>query len=264
MKTEERSRLIELLRKLIYELTGNYYPDERMKILEYKLERLLKETGLESSSPEEIISFFMRTPERRKQLINLMTVPETRFFREREQLEVLFDVVLKGRSFLDMGSVGCSTGQEPYTLAMMMKRRNISGKVVGMDVNEEVLEKARRGVYKASEIKDIPEEYREFVAVENGLLEIRKDIKRMVEFRSVNLIEPESFASLKGRFDVVLCRNVLIYFDTKSKEIALSNLRSSLRKGGILVLSSTEILGKEFYHLFEPFKEDRFFFYRRT
>ena len=264
MKTEERSRLIELLRKLIYELTGNYYPDERMKILEYKLERLLKETGLESSSPEEIIAYFTRTPERRKQLINLMTVPETRFFREREQLEVLFDVVLKGRSFLDMGSVGCSTGQEPYTLAMMMKRRNVSGKVVGMDVNEEVLEKARRGVYSISEIRDIPEEYREFVIVSDGSLEVKQEIKSMVEFRFANLIEPESFNSLKGKFDVVLCRNVLIYFDTRSKEIALSNLRSSLREGGILVLSSTEILGKEFYHLFEPFKEDRFFFYRRT
>ena len=263
MKTEERTRLIELLRKLIYELTGNYYPDERMKILEYKLERLLKETGVSVSSPEEVVSYFMRTPERRRQLINLMTVPETRFFREREQLEVLFDVVLKGKSFLDMGSVGCSTGQEPYTLAMMMASRGIPGRILGMDINEEVLKKARKGIYSLSELKDIPEEYRKFVHVGGSFFEIKRDIRRMVEFRQVNLIEPESFEPLKEKFDVVLCRNVLIYFDNRSKEIALSNLRNSLHRGGVLVLSSTEILGKEFYHLFEPFKEGRFFFYRR-
>ncbi len=118
-----------------------------MKILEYKLERLLKESGIEIEDPKELVSYLLATPQRRR-LINLMTVPKMRFFREKEQLEVLFDSVLRGKSLLNLGSVGCSTGQEPYTLAMMMALRGIGGKVVGMDINE----------------KDIPEEYRIFVS----------------------------------------------------------------------------------------------------
>jgi len=234
-----------------------------MKILEYKLERLLKSMNVNRNSPEGIISFFLETPERRKLLIDLMTVPETRFFREKEQLDTLFDSVLKGSFTLDIASIGCSTGQEPYTLAMMMRRRGISGRVVGMDINEGVLEKARTGIYRKDEIKDIPEEYREYVILKNDYLEIDSGIKKWVEFRQVNLIEPRSFEPLRCKFDVVLCRNVLIYFNKKSKEVALTNLRDVLRHRGILVLSSTEILRKEYYNFFEPFKEGKFFFYRK-
>ena len=264
MKIEERQRLVQLLRETIYRLTGNYYPDERMKILEYKLERLLKSLNVDNLPPERAIDFFLSDPERKKMLIDLMTVPETRFFREREQLEVLFDRVLQGRKVVDFASIGCSTGQEPYTLAMMAEKRGITGRIVGMDINPEVLKKARQGVYRATEIKDIPPEYREFVLEKGETLEVIDRIKKRVEFREVNLIDPKSFEPIKNSFDVAFCRNVLIYFDYQSKEIALSNIRSALRKGGILALSSTEILGKEFYHLFKPFKEDRFTFYRRT
>ncbi len=260
---DNREKLVELLRKTIYDLTGNYYPDERMKILEYKLERLLKSKNVERDTPESIISYFLESEENKKLLIDLMTVPETRFFREREQLEVLFDRVLKGRHHLNIGSVGCSTGQEPYTLAMMMAKRNISGKVVGMDINQEVINRAREGIYRKTDYNDIPEEYRSYVNLTETGMEIKPEIKNRVDFRQVNLIDPESFEPLKGYFDVVLCRNVLIYFDRESKEIALKNLRSILKKEGILTISSTEILNKEYHYLFEPFKEDRFFFYRR-
>ncbi len=263
MKTEEKLRLIELLRRAVYELTGNYYPDERMKILEYKLERLLKNMHTEKKDPEQVVNFFLQTPERKKILIDLMTVPETRFFREREQLEVLLDSLLKEKKFLNVASVGCSTGQEPYSLAMMMEERGIGGKIIGMDINVEVLKKAREGVYKKGELKDIPEKYRKYVTEERDLLKIVPEIKRRVEFKEVNLIERKDFEQFKNSFDLILCRNVLIYFDRRSKEVALENLRSALRKDGILVLSSTEILGKEFYHLFEPLRGGKFVFYRR-
>ncbi|NPA42258.1 MAG: protein-glutamate O-methyltransferase CheR [Aquificae bacterium] len=263
MKADGRQKLIELLRKTIYELTGNYYPDERMKILEYKLERLLKNLNISMEDPEGVISYFLETLEKRKLLIDLMTVPETRFFREKEQLDVLFDEALKGKLSLNMASVGCSTGQEPYTLAMMMAKRGISGKVFGMDINEEVLKKAREGVYKASELKDIPEEYREYVVAEKDTLKIKEDIKNRVEFRQINLVDPATFKPFACSFDVVLCRNVLIYFDKTSKRVALTNLSGILKKEGLLVISSTEILSRDYYDLFEPVKFERFFFYKK-
>jgi len=212
-----------------------------MRILEYKVERLIKELRLDIDTPERIVSYFLQSEERRKLLIDLMTVPETRFFREREQLEVLFDSSLKNRTFLEMASVGCSTGQEPYTLAMMMEERGVEGTVTGMDINEKVLREARAGVYRADELK----------------------IRKRVRFRQINLIEKRDFEALRGQFDVVLCRNVLIYFDNRSKEIALSNLSTILKSRGVLVLSSTEILSREFQKFFESFKCGKFFFYRK-
>ncbi len=263
MKVEDRSKLIELLRKTIYELTGNYYPDERMKILEYKLERLLKTLNVSFDNPQKVVDYFLETPERKSMLIDLMTVPETRFFREREQLETLFEQALKGVPFLNIASVGCSTGQEPYTLAMIMEKKGIRGKVVGMDINEAVLEKAKEGIYRASELKDIPQEYREYVEVEGEYLKIKGCIKNRVEFKQANLINPSSFNSLHRFFDVVFCRNVLIYFDKGSKRTALTNLWNILKRDGLLVISSTEILNREYYDLFEPVKFDRFFFYKK-
>lgn len=256
-----REKLLPMLRDLIYQLTGNYYPEERMKIFEYKIERVLKNLGLENSSPEKVVAYFSK--EGRDTLIDLMTVPETRFFREGEQLEVLVGEVLKHVPSPSIASMGCSTGQEPYTVAMILKRWKRSGTVIGFDVSRGVLEKASSAVYPLEELRDIPEDYREFIKVKEKFIEIREDVRYMVKFKRANLIDPKNFEGMEGFFHAVLCRNVLIYFDTRSKEVALGNIHKLLRREGTLVLSSTEILGKEFHDLFEPFKVGRFFFYRR-
>ncbi len=263
MKTEEREHLINILRETIYRLTGNYYPDERMKILEYKIERLIKSQNLDGSPPEKIINYFLSSQERKKLLIDLMTVPETRFFREYEQLTALMGGLLKDLKIINLLSIGCSTGEEPYTLAMMMRKEGKGGKVVGADINEKVLEKAREGHYRAGAIQDIPEEFRMFVRQRGRGIEVVEEVKRMVEFRKVNLIEERDFESLGMTFDAVLCRNVLIYFDANSKRRALENIRRVLKKGGHLVLSSTEILQRDYHDLFEPVKVGKFFFYRK-
>ncbi len=261
MKGKDRQRLVSMLRDLIYQLTGNYYPEERMRIFEFKIERVLKNMGMEESPPEKVVSYFMS--EGRETLIDLMTVPETRFFREREQLEMLVDNLTKETGFPEIGSVGCSTGQEPYTVAMMLASRGVRGRIVGFDISNGVLERAKAGVYPHEELRDIPEEYRRFVKVKEKFMEVSKEIRSMIVFRRANLIEERDFEEFRGVFHAVLCRNVLIYFDSASKEKALMNIHSILRRQGVLVLSSTEILGKEFYHLFEPFKVGKFFFYRR-
>jgi len=263
VKTEEREHLINILRETIYRLTGNYYPDERMKILEYKLERLIKSQNLDGNPPEKIINYFLSSPERKKLLIDLMTVPETRFFREHEQLTALMGGPLRDLNFISILSVGCSTGEEPYTVAMMLKRSGKSGRVVGADINEKVLERARKGIYRHSAMRDIPEEYRGFVEEKAEGIEVIEEIKRIVEFRKVNLIERNDFEALGTVFDAVLCRNVLIYFDASSKRVALENIHSVLRRDGWLVLSSTEILKREYYDLFVPQKSGKFFFYRK-
>ncbi len=263
MKTEEREHLINILRETIYRLTGNYYPDERMKILEYKMERLIKSQNLDGSPPEKIINYFLSSPERKKLLIDLMTVPETRFFREYEQLTALMGGLLRDLKIINLLSIGCSTGEEPYSLAMMMRKEGKSGRVVGADINEKVLEKARKGQYGAGALEDIPEEYRTFVRKTGRGIEVVEEVRRMVEFRKVNLIEERDFEAMGMTFDAVLCRNVLIYFDASSKRRALENIGRVLKRNGYLALSSTEILQREYHDLFEPVKVGKFFFYRK-
>ncbi|MDQ7082420.1 MAG: CheR family methyltransferase [Aquificota bacterium] len=92
---------------------------------------------------------------------------------------------------------------------------------------------------------------------------IKPEIKRMVEFRQANLIESEDFFPFRESFSVVLCRNVLIYFNRDSKMKALTNISYILKDGGLLVLSATEFLGKEYQDLFEPFRAGRFLFFRK-
>lgn len=261
MKGSSRRKLIDELRDLIYRITGNYYPDERMRIFEFKIERVLKNMGMEESSPEDVVRYFME--EGRDTLIDLMTVPETRFFREREQLEALADFLIRETKFPEVASVGCSTGEEPYSMAMILASRGVKGRIVGFDISTGVLERARSGIYPPEEIRDIPEEYRGFVILKEKFLEVRQDVRNMVTFRRANLIQESDFAGFRGSFHTVLCRNVLIYFDRSSKRKALTNLHSILKDRGVLVLSSTEILGKEGEDLFEPFKVGKFFFYRR-
>ena len=261
MKGSDRKRILSLLRDLIYQLTGNYYPEERMRIFEYKIERLLKNIGMDRESPEAVMTYFMGKG--RDALIDLMTVPETKFFREREQLEVLLDKVINGIPAPEIASVGCSTGQEPYTVAMMLRRRGRTGRITGFDISLGVLEKARSGIYQIEEIRDIPEDYRDFIRVKGKFFEIKEDIRVMVNFKRANIIDPSDFSGFTGTFDLVLCRNVLIYFDRSSKEAALKNIWTILKREGVLTISSTEILGKEFHDLFEPFKVGKFFFYRR-
>ncbi|MDQ7038715.1 MAG: CheR family methyltransferase [Aquificota bacterium] len=261
MKGSDRRKLINELRDLIYRITGNYYPEERIRIFEFKIERALKNMGMENSSPEAIVRYF--AGEGRDVLIDLMTVPETRFFREREQLEVLADLLISETKFPEVASVGCSTGEEPYSLAMILASRGVRGRIVGFDISGGVLERARTGIYPPEEIKDIPDEYREFVILKEKFLEVRRDIRSMVTFHRANIIEASDFTGFRSSFHTALCRNVLIYFDKSSKKKALVNLHSILKDGGILVLSSTEILGKEAVDLFDPFKAGKFFFYRR-
>jgi chemotaxis protein methyltransferase CheR len=261
VKGRERQRLINMLRDLIYQITGNYYPQERMRVFEFKIERVLKNMGMEESPPEKVVSYFLG--EGRDTLIDLMTVPETRFFREREQLENLVDLILGETRFPEMASIGCSTGEEPYSLAILLVSRGARGRIVGFDISAGVLKRARAGLYPLESLRDVPEEYRRFVKVGEKFLEIPQDIRSMVLFRRANLIETSDFEEFRGSFDAVLCRNVLIYFDRSSKEKALKNIHRILKERGVLALSSTEILGKEFQDLFEPFKVGKFFFYRR-
>ncbi len=260
----EKEKLLDTLRQIIYKLTGNYYPDERLKMLEYKVSGIIKEMITAGNKAEDIIDHIIKNEEIQKKLINLITVPETRFFRETEQLETIKKYIFpKLTEPIFIASAGCSTGEEAYTIAMMLKDSKLRGKVVGMDINEIALSKAKEGKYSDKTISQIPMPYREFVEKGEDYIKIKDEIKKMVEFTKANLINRADFERFKEHFHIVMCRNVLIYFDKKSKKTALENIRISLREEGYLVLSSTEMLTSEFKEGFEAIRFDKFMFYRK-
>jgi chemotaxis protein methyltransferase CheR len=155
-------------------------------------------------------------------------------------------------------SAACSSGQEPYSLSMMIEeyRRRAMGalsrpvQVVATDLSSIVLEQARQGIYdKLSVMRGLSQERRDmyFDSLDGNRWQVKPKLRECIEFRAINLLD--SYAAL-GRFDVVFCRNVLIYFDAALKKRILEKIHASLKPGGVVFLGSSEgVAGAA--HLFE-------------
>ncbi len=182
--------------------------------------------------------------------IDAMTTNETFWFRDKVHFDMLVDIVLPGlKGSVKIWSAACSSGQESYNLAMSahdylasMSAGQISNvTVLGTDISNKILEEARRGVYcglSASRGMNPLQQERYFI-VQDDCLEVRPEIKKMVSFRELNLTQ--QFAVL-GKFDVIFCRNVLIYFSIDQKADIINRFANSLHPGGYLFLGSTESL----------------------
>src|SRR5690606_29064959 len=136
-------------------------------------------------------------------------------------------------------SAGCSTGEEPYSLAMMVKenRWNLSEKIFATDIDREVLAKAAKGAYaeRALEGVSVNSKNKYFNKIDDGY-EIKDEIKNMVNFQQHNLLRD----AFPRDFDLILCRNVVIYFTEETKDKLYRNFTNSLRKNGVLFIGSTE------------------------
>lgn len=186
-------------------------------------------------------------------LLPLVTINETYFFRERAQLDVLRDVVvpelLAGglRRRLRVLSAPCSSGEEPYSIAMLLDEipAALAGREVeiwGVDIDPLVIERARIGHYPHSAFRTTDARYvkRYFQALPNGYQASAELLKR-VRFRRGNLLEMGSWPGFNG-FDIILCRNMLIYFDKPTQARLVETFRRSLTPGGALLLGHSESL----------------------
>ena len=145
-------------------------------------------------------------------------------------------------------SAGCASGEEPFTVAMLVKQkfpeavRNLRLSIIGIDISEKVLQTAKAGEYTDFSFRNIPDEYRLKFFKKNGMhsrLDI--SIRKMVQFFNVNIIDEAAMKKL-GTFDLILCRNVLIYFDKKSREKAIQTFYNMLNPGGYLFVGHSESL----------------------
>jgi chemotaxis protein methyltransferase CheR len=144
-------------------------------------------------------------------------------------------------------SAACSTGEEPYTIGIMIKENfpvsGIDFEIVGSDISEQVLESAKKGIYGGYTLRNassaVLKKY--FDKIDDDSYSIKDEIKKMVSFRNVNLMDSKDVKKL-NEFDIVLCRNVIIYFNSESKKKAIANIYESLKTGGYLFLGHSESL----------------------
>jgi chemotaxis protein methyltransferase CheR len=178
-----------------------------------------------------------------RRFLDHITINVSEFFRNSNHWEVLekevIPVLLKGKNSLKVWSAGCSTGEEPYSLAMMFKEKNInlSDKILATDIDQDVLEKAGMGLYPAKAVQTAPDTYRNRYFIREGeFFRVNDDIKKMIKFERQDLLKDQF-----GRgFDLILCRNVVIYFTEETKQKLYLKFFEALRQEGVLFIGSTE------------------------
>jgi chemotaxis protein methyltransferase CheR len=241
------------LRLLLSRLAGLVFDESRRESLSFSVAERLRATGAASVADYLALLDDPTTPER-QELLDEVTIQETHFFRNPPQVRALRQHVLPellraaaGERRLRIWSAGCSTGEEPYTIAMMLRELLPSTggwevEVLATDVSERALEAARCGVYGARAVQlATPEELaRFFVARADGRYEVRPEVRELVTFRHHNLVTDPAPAA--GTFDLVLCRNVTIYFSRETTAEVVHRLHGVLRDGGYLFLGHAETL----------------------
>jgi len=244
------------LRDFIYEKSGISFQENKTYLLEDRLSRRLEVRGL--STYEEYLCFLRYDPKRDeelRELFNSVTTNETSFFRDINQIDAFKTGILPrimerkkdGERIIRVWSAGCSTGEEPYTLAMVMAADGIPLKgwkvdVLGSDISEQVIASARRAIYGEYAMRNTPENYlMGYFLNGGGGYAVKPEIKQMVRFANINLLDHTQVKNIRG-IDVIFCRNVLIYFDDKAKRKVVGYLYDSLVEGGFLVVGFSESL----------------------
>ena len=243
----------DLLRfcEFLYLRTGISYTETKRFYIERRLIDRMDQVGTQSFAA--YMNLIRAGGPEAEQVINSFTVNETYFYREEHQLrclsrDLLPDQVAKRRpgDLVRIWCVPCSTGEEPYSVAIWLLENwrlvdayNIE--IVGSDIDTRVLAAALRGNYGERALSRLPAEVLEqyFEPPYLGQRQLIKDIRESVKFNQVNLLNAGNMAA-QGHFDVILCRNVLIYFDDASRAEASVNLYNALSPGGFICLGHSE------------------------
>lgn len=239
------------LADIVREITGIHVPPTKKYLIENRLFKILEDYNLKSYDEFLYMLKFSKNGREAERLIDAITTNETYFFREPLQFDVFIDQIIpriidekRGSKHLRIWSAACSSGEEPYTMAMILKekRPDIMAEIVGTDISRKVIDGALRGVYSSYSVRNVPEPYLSRYFVKEGEhFTLDSRIKNAVRFKLHNMLTDRRLPETSGA-DIVFCRNVLIYFDNKTKQQAVSSLYDSLRNGGYLVIGSSESL----------------------
>jgi chemotaxis protein methyltransferase CheR len=248
------------IRDEVYRRLGLYFEDTKVYFIQKRIEKRMETLGVASFADYGfLLRFGDKEGKEIQALANLVTTNETYMFREFEQLQAFADhclpMILKPREQandrrLRIWSAGCSSGEEPYTLAIILKEvmhdfGSWDIKIKATDIDQVRLEMARRAVYDERSVREIPPQYfdRHIVRLPAGYFAVKPETAKVVEIEHLNLNDRMAMRGMR-QFDFIFCRNVLIYFDDASRKAVVDHFYSALKPGGFIFLGHSESVGR--------------------
>ncbi|MGH7275032.1 MAG: CheR family methyltransferase [Nitrospiria bacterium] len=242
------------LRDMLNDHCGVYFEDESRYFVEGRLQNSLRRLQIDNFKDYYFfIKYNDRDQDEFSRLIDLLTIHETYFFREDQQLKAFSDEILPevlatraADKSLRIWSAGCSTGEEAYTISMLILENDVfkdwNIEIFAADISQRVLQSARRGIYSNSSLRVIDPFYlsKYFPKEEQGF-RIDDRVKKRVTFLHLNLLDSDKMGLIHG-LDVIFCRNVIIYFDHQAKKKIITTFFQKLNRGGFLMLGHSESL----------------------
>lgn len=240
---------------LIYSNSGLRFEDSSKYMIRRRLSPRVRELKLDSFEKYYYYLLYHANREPELEIIfDLLTVNETYFFREERQLQAFSEEIIpliveekKDNRVLRIWSAGCSTGEEPYTIAMLCCAsgllRDWEVDIFASDISQRVIQTARRGTFSQTSFRNMPDGLQEryFEKLADNRYRINDGIKQMVTFGKVNLFD-EHKTGILNEVDLIFCRNVIIYFDVEAKKKVIETFYRKLRKNGFLLLGHAESL----------------------
>lgn len=245
-----------LISTYIYEQTGILFSESKMYLLNNRLNKRLVETGSATFKDYYYYLKYDNSGKEFSNLLNVITTNETSFFRTDFQLDAfighMIPTIIERKKSMSsrkilIWSAGCSSGEEPYTLAIMLMEKNIhlsfEIEIYANDVSDKVLSVARDGIYTQLSLRNTPpaivQKY--FNRIDASSFQIKPEIKRMIKFQFGNLARPNTLLLVNDR-DVIFCRNVMIYFGTEARINTVSMFYDKLVNFGFLMVGHSETL----------------------
>lgn len=233
-----------LLRDYFEKLSGVHLNDSKKALVQSRLMGRLRQCGISTFADYYRLLQMPNSLAERQMFVDVLTTHETRFYREGKHFEFLTEHIKQNRlTRIRVWSAACSTGEEPYTLAMVLSEiPGLSFEILASDISISSMEQAQKGLYALERTAELPPllKNKYLLADASGLLRIAEILKRKVNFRQLNLME--KLPMDLGSFDVVFLRNMLIYFDlTKQKQI-VSGVLNHLKPTGLLFVGHSEAL----------------------
>jgi chemotaxis protein methyltransferase CheR len=254
------------LRDLIYRISGIYHPETKFYLLATRTRKRMK--AVDSKTFADYMDQLTRRPDRdaeMRSLLNEITIGETYFFRSPSQMDAVTKIILPKLIALSskqvvkklrLWSAGCSTGEEPYTLSILLleqvaqKLKGWTFEIMATDLNDNSIAKCREGLYAEYALRNLsPERRQRFFKQEGSLYRVNDEVRAGVKFERLNLQDQPKMLFMKG-FDLIFCCNVLIYFDGAAKRRTVNHFYNGLIPGGQCFLGECETL----FGIFEQFR----------
>lgn len=226
----------------------DFHPENyKVKPLARRVRSRMRRVGVEDYNDYAVL--LRRSKGEKDKLKDALTINLTSFFRNKTVFETLKTEILPYFKDPAIWSAGCSNGAEPYALAILCKELDMNCSILGTDIDKESIKEACEGIYDEMSVKELPSYYKlKYFEKVDGGYKVIKEIRDSVAFRNIDL----KHVNYKNRFDLVVCRNVLIYMKKEFQRSILESFSSALKKNGYLVLGKVESIPNDVRSIYKP------------